>query len=504
MAINQDKIVTYGSLPYIIFFLACCFLGVLLFTIEPGVFFSGDAGLKYLVLRQFSNTGVYKTLDFAKPVWVHQVWSQGFYPFKPPFVYSIASGKMVSFPPAFQWINTLFYKLFGYSGIYIVPCASVVLLWAWFIILLRKVNLPSLVVAAGFFLLAFCSPLTVYGAIYWEHSLAALLLFAGVAYLVQQPSSYYRAFLTGLLAGSAVWLRPEAMVLCALLSLTVLYNYYRNRNAADLVFIFAEAIAVLGFFCFNNLEYGNILGAHSIQVLDQGGGSKLKEGLIHLTHINARLFVFFPAAVLFYALAVYLFIKKRPLMPVVVYQLTVIIVVFSLLTPFILPNAGGKQWGPRYFILLVPIMLTTLCLAVMHIPLTGFPLRRWRFLILLFVAYGLYLNVYKAAKTLRDDYAYRVSPGLRFLGKDSCNVLVVQNQYIAQEFATIFERKHVFLAETDTTFDQLQNKLRSVGITEILYMASSNENKSLANKFKNGGRDLLQVGDYFFGKYELR
>ena len=268
--------------------------------------------------------------------------------------------------------------------------------------------------------------------------------------------------------------------------------------------MFGVALIILSFFVFNKAEYGNILGAHSIQVMDQSTGAKLTEGFTHLTHINARLFIFFPAALIFYALVVYLYIKRRFSMPAVIYELTSIIILFSIITPFILPNAGGKQWGPRYFMLIVPAMITVISLALMHLPLSTIPLRKWRFVIILLLAYSVYLDVFKSAKTLRDDYAYRVSPGLQFLKSDPTNVVVVQNQFIAQEFAAVFEEKNVFLAEDETAFYKLQSKLRSAGISEIVYMAISNESKALPNMLENGGRNLHQVGDYFFGKYILR
>ena len=497
---TRHKLHTSLYLPLIVLFFACCFLATLVFTIRPDVFFSGDAGLKFLVIKQINSAGEYKSLNLQQPEWVLKIWQEGFYPFKEPFVYNTSQGKIISFPPAFQWLNAPLYKWFGYRGMYVIPCLSLVLLWCWFLDTLKRSGTSVAMICCGFFLMAFCSPLTVYAAVYWEHTLALLLVFAGIVFHVRQPVSFRQSIILGVIAGLSVWFRPEALVLSSLLAGMALYNYFDKKSIYPLFFILGFMAALIAFFVFNAVAYGSIFGAHGYQVLDQNAAfNDLSGNLIILTHVNVRFFIFFPVAGLFYILAGYLFLKK-PVMPAIVFQLTIIILIYSLITPFILPNAGGKQWGPRYFLPLIPLILVTLSLASIHLTLS----RKWLILLIPLIVYSIYLNVYEAGSTLQSDYTYRVTPGMNFLKKQAGDVVVVQNQYIAQEFAAAFDRKKFFLAENKTEFLQLIDKLRTVGILRVTYIDIDNKGTSLPDSTNQEKTVLKHIGDYFFMEYSLK
>lgn len=40
-----------------------------------------------------------------------------------------------------------------------------------------------------------------------------------------------------------------------------------------------------------------------------------------------------------------------------------IVIVFSLVTPFLLPNDGIVQWGAKYFLAIIPVTLVALFMA---------------------------------------------------------------------------------------------------------------------------------------------
>ena len=488
--------------PFIILLLACCFLAVLLLSIRQDVFYSGDAGLKYLVIKQFINTGEYKILNADQDIWVNRLWSEEYYPFKPPFVYDTPEGRMVAFPPFFQWLNAPFYNWFGYRGLYVVPALSLVLLWICFVRVLHEIRTRPFIIVIGTLLLAFCSPVTIYGAMYWEHCTALLLLFANIIYLVK-PCTNPQAVILGTLSGLSVWLRPEAIIFCGLFMLAAIYNFYRKKISIHLYFAFAVATVITGFFVFNRITYGSALGAHGYQLLNEGGViDQLAKGFTILTHTHARLIIYYPVAIFFYTMAALLFIKRPPL-PVAVHQLAIIALLFSIITPFILPNAGGKQWGPRYLLPLIPLMVTAMCIAIQNLPFEFFK-KKWRTAILvLIVGYGMYLNMFRAATSLREDYAFRVMPGLQFLQSDTCKVIVVQNQFISQEFAAMFTSRKMFLAETRERFAGLKVKLAEAGVSEIIYISAANENSPLLNRLHNGSSGLRKIGGYYFAKYVL-
>ncbi len=498
----RGKIIHHTILLHAIFFLGCSFLGTLLLTIKPDVFFSGDAGLKFLMIKQVGFGGGFMKLDTKQPLWVEQIWAEGFFPFKPPFVYTTNQGRIVSFPPLFQLINAVFFKAFGFPGLYVIPCLSIPALWAWFVFALRKFALSPIVIAAALFLLAFCSPVTLYGAVYWEHSLAIFLVFSGAAFIVVQPASFVNSIISGVLTGLSIWLRPEAMVFCGLLMLTVMYNFYQGKRMQNLLFVCAASVLIAVFFVFNQLVYGNMFGAHSYQVLNESSVNELKRYWNLLTHINLRLIIFFPVAVIFYFLAAYL-LARRPAVPPPVIQLSVIVICFLILTPLILPNAGGKQWGPRYFLPIIPVMLFTICASLPHLP--GISSRQKTVLpvMICFAAYSFFLNVYMAGKTLKEDYAYRVTPGLNFLKSRPANVIVVQNQYVAQEFAAIFTSMVVFLAENENSSRILGIKLKSAGISDFVYISFGTTSLLPVNDYYQRISEPQIKGNYRFVEYRL-
>ncbi|MEJ7766368.1 MAG: hypothetical protein WKF89_01055 [Chitinophagaceae bacterium] len=496
---TRRKIADSHYLPFVVLFIAYCWLVCLLLTVRPDVFFSGDAGIKFLIVGQINNGVGFKNLRLDHPGWVLDIWSQGFYPFKQPFIYDAPSGKTVAFPPAFQWLTAPFYRWFGYKGLYIIPSISLALLWAWFIVVIRQLTARPVIVACGLIIMAFCSPLTIYAAIYWEHTLAVLLVFSGLVFLLE-PVAAVKTAMLGLLTGLAAWFRPESMIMSGLICGIACYNYFVYRKFVNVIFILSVLLVVTSFFVFNKIFYGSLLGAHAHQLMDESGSTvSFSKSLNILFHINVKFLVFFPAAILFYALTLRLLIKK-PVVPSVIYQLLVVILLYSVITPFILPNAGGKQWGPRYFLPLIPFILAAIFLQVKILPLN----KVWLVAGALLVAYSAYLNVYLAATTLSRDYAQRVSPGMAFLTTQDCKVVVVQNQFIAQEFAAASGNRIFFLAEDNKHFQSLLDKLRLAGVACVIYMTSSRQESRLPNGFNNQRRELLKRGDYFFEQYSLQ
>jgi hypothetical protein len=369
--------------------------------------------------------------------------------------------------------------------------------------MLRRVGMNPCVASFALLILSLGSPLTIYGALYWEHTLSILLSFSAVVFCVTQPVSAKYALLLGLLSGLAVWFRPETMLLCLLFMATVLFKNSRKKDTRSIMFISAALAGLVSFFVFNAATYGNILGAHSYQLSNAvGPAAYFREKLIILLHINARLVIYFPVMLLFLALAGYMLIKK-PLSPLIS-QLTIIILLYAIITPFVLPNAGGKQWGPRYFLPLVPIVITSLALASGFFDTRKFMKPAWIWLLTLLIAYSIYLNVFKAHESLKNDYAFRVKPGLDFLNHQSCDVLIVQNQFIAQEFASVFATKKIFLAGNQPDFNRLCLLLKSAGVPRVIYMTSDSNNVIFSGNTANKMGEFKKMGGYYFKEYSLK
>jgi hypothetical protein len=238
---------------YLVALFSAVYLAFLASSAEPGVFFSSDGGIKYLVVKQLTEGHGFKYMYLPQPQWVHQIWAHGFFPFKPPFLYPSSDGYLFVFPPAFQIISAFFYAHFGDMGLLVIPILSTLFLWLSFILLLRRCDISPSRIAIGLFILVFCSPLTIYGATYWEHMTAILLLFFGLSFLVKPPSGPIAAIAMGLLSGLAAWFRPEAMMMNVLYGLALVGLFIKDRNRSTIWFLIGVALGVGSYLLFNKL-----------------------------------------------------------------------------------------------------------------------------------------------------------------------------------------------------------------------------------------------------------
>ena len=215
-----------------------------------------------------------------------------------------------------------------------------------------------------------------------------------------------------------------------------------------------------------------------------------------MTHINGTQFLFFPISVIVFA-AVFFRLLKKQAVPKPVCQLLILAVLFSVTAPFFLPNAGGKQWGPRYFLLLIPVVLTAAAIFANTLPVHGRLARKSAWLLVPVIIFSLYLNVYRAYGTLHDDYAFRVKPCLDFVRQDPCRVVVVQNQYIALELAAVFHTKDIFLAEDRQHYTVLQRLLKEAQVREVIFISRDKELLLPCSNGQSGSNSFRHVGDYY-------
>jgi hypothetical protein len=456
--------------------LAMAYLAYLTSTIPTGVFYSADGGVKYMTVKQLAEGHGFKYLYLSQPAWVRSVWQAGFFPLRPPFVYPSSGRYMYVYPPAYQLFNAFLYSRLGYPGLYLLPVLSTVLLWVFMALLLNRLGIAPARIALALFIMAFCSPLTIYGAMYWEHALATLLLFAGLAVIVCPPGGRWAGVALGLVSGLAIWLRPEAIILNFLYGLAAFVVYRRERKGVYLGFMACLLISVLSFFIFNQVEYGSIIGLHGHQLTDPydmddhlGPGKSFY--LLWMTNYKSiRSFGF---TLLLFPI-VYRLIKfakrddVRPVLP------GTIVLVFSLATPFILPNDGGRQWGERYFLPLIPIVIVMLFLTDRQ---WGILAGRFRIpvwvtgCVLLITAYSFYHNTFSGGvRNLGWAYGGRVRPTMERFEKEDGNVVVVSDPYMVYEMAFLFDRDYFFLASGDDSLRRLLPLLKANGVKKYTYI----------------------------------
>ncbi|HXD76912.1 MAG TPA: hypothetical protein VN616_03840 [Puia sp.] len=460
----------------LILVLACGYLAYLVSTIHLGIFYSADGGVKYMTVKQLAAGEGFKYVHLSQPSWVRSIWQAGFFPLRPPFVYPSPDGYMYVFPPAYQVVNAFLYAWLGYAGLYVIPIACTVLLWVLMALLLRRIGIRPGRIAIALFLLAFCSPLTMYGAMYWEHGPATLLLFAGLYFIARPPSRVAGAIALGLISGLAIWLRPEAIVLNFLYALAVIVLFRQERRPVYIAFLACLLASVVAFVGFNLAEYGSILGIHGQQLLDPGDMDDhlgLTKSLYNVAMTNYKSIRNFGFVLLLLPVAYRLCIGKgkadpRPGL------LAAVVLVFSLVTPLMMPNDGGRQWGVRYFLPLIPIVIVVLCLADRQWGILDgrYRLPRWlAAFVLLVTAYSFYHNSFSGGvRDLRWSYMRRVRPYLqRFEQKDG-NVVVVSDAYMVYELGYLFDRDYFFLAEGDDSLRRLLPLLKAKGVREYTYI----------------------------------
>ena len=138
------------------------------------------------------------------------------------------------------------------------------------------------------------------------------------------------------------------------------------------------------------------------------------------------------------------------------------------------PNDGGRQWGARYFLPLIPIVIVGLCLADKKWDL----FKMWKkpvwltTCIFLCLLYSFYHNTWRGGlNDLRWSYSQRIKPAYDSLGSKPGNVVVIFAPYQAYEMGYLFNKAYFFLAPGDDSLRKLLPLLKQQGIHEYTYVS---------------------------------
>src|SRR5580693_4058536 len=186
---------------YLVLLISLGYLIFLSFSIHEGIFYAGDQALKSLQVKQIAAGYGFKYLHLPQPAWVKAVWQAGYFPLKPPFFYPSPNGYLIVYPPLFQIITSFFYTWLGSAGLYVLPMLCTLMLLGWMVLLLKRSGVTPFNIALAVLIMVFCSPLMLYGVMFWEHLPAVLLLFAGLAFIVSPPSTLWASAALGLISG---------------------------------------------------------------------------------------------------------------------------------------------------------------------------------------------------------------------------------------------------------------------------------------------------------------
>ncbi len=484
------------------------YLFVLQGLTPQGAFFTGDLGLKALLSQALAAGNFHFDLQLPGPTWVRTLWDAGLYPYQEPFVYHLAGKYFITFPYIFPLVTAPFYAWFGYRGLYVIPSLAVLATWLAYIWTCRKSGLSASATALGLAFLIFGSSLTLYAALYWEHSLSICLAFSGLALLLPRKGaptvSAWAAAGAGVLTALAVWFRPEQIFLVLFLGLLSLYGLIKPRwgrwfdrysawlpdypGRAGRYYLAASAVSLLLYGLTNWLVYGSFFGAHAIQVISyQSPLARLQTALENLRIMTvgpAALFSYLP--VLLFPLAYVLFAWARPLeIPFnrkwsAWYGFSLAFVIgVALMVP---ASGGGKQWGPRFLLLLAP--LGSWIFACQLDPLWKETARRsaslrWAALgLMLFLGgLGILQNPLNGVRFITGTYT-QLQPALAALRSAPGSVIAIADQRIGQVLQPALPPDTVFLSVgTQKQLLQLSQALLAQRQDRFTFVCYSNDCK---------------------------
>ncbi len=467
----------------IILFMGICYVGLLLSFVDQEIAFSEDSGIKTLMVKQYQKGQFQSTLTLGAPHWVEQLWTQGLYPFRKPFVYDLPTGKTVVFPPLFQIISTPFFSLFGFKGLYIIPALSTILLWMLFIKVCNTLKLNEKITQLALIAFIFSSSLTIYSAIFWEHTLASLLCLCGLYYLIQASvksqtdnpiQNRTLALLFGIVTGLSLWLRPEALIiLIALLSWSAYWLVYARMKFIQF-FMYGIVLSITGFFIFNYCVFHNPLGLRSNQIVDQFNlMQRLKDGGYIFIVLCTKTILFDPFSLLIvFCLGITIrkqFYQFKASKTVSLEHLLIVSICFFYLSaPWLLPNTGGSNWGIRYALVCTPFIYVLAALLSNQIMVENLKVKPVIIISLLLVIAGTVKNTVMGSKMLFENYHGSKSSVLRYLTKEKPAVILITKSSHAGEFENMMPEAAFILVDTKESLQKFTDRPESNTVNSIL------------------------------------
>ncbi|MDJ0575564.1 MAG: dolichol-phosphate mannosyltransferase [Xenococcaceae cyanobacterium MO_234.B1] len=499
----------YLAFPLITILVGILFSLYLQRIVLDGVYFSGDGGLKALLAKQLSSGTLRFDLVIPQQSWIQDLWNDGLYPYDEPYVYNVAGKYYITFPYTFPLITAPFYAWFGERGLYIVPLVSCWIVWLFFYLDCIKLKLDKFLTSLGLTLLIFSSYLTIYSAMYWEHTLAVALCFAGLSlwciFGYPQGNSQTTAIISGILIGLSVWFRPEFLCMVAVITGVVVVTAtepllqktpikkiiplkeIRFLAKQKILFISSMFLTVGGFFLSNKLIYGYALGIHGIQVVEQPSLSdRLIKAWSNFSGMTLALPEYLPIInflllyLLLYLIQKVIFRKNKNTINfnfklVAIYLGCFLFIIgVSLLVPVGTAGliAGGKQWGVRFLLILVPItiLVTILEFKVIKLKTTKLTYNIALIILVALGIIGIYTNTVKGTQLLEKNNQV-IQPAVKFLQENNNKIVAISHEFVGQALEAATNRNKVFFTvPTESEIIKLSKALLLQQKTQFTYI----------------------------------
>jgi len=252
---------TTASLVGIILLIACVYVLILTTVVGPlNGFWSSDQGVK-LIQVQSLLLNKYQTNAAVYPGEVYD----------PQRTFSPLHGQYLErdrqsypmFSAAFALVTSVPFFLFGYPGLYIIPIVST-LLTLLVVAQIGKYFLGPAWLGFAIIVCGIASPLFFYSLVFWEHTLATLLVTLGLWQMViaLKTQRLYQMAVAGVCLGLSVWFRNEALLSIVGLGLALLIIRPQGFWRACWWLGCGAGIALLPLLAFNQLVYGAFVGPH--------------------------------------------------------------------------------------------------------------------------------------------------------------------------------------------------------------------------------------------------
>jgi hypothetical protein len=167
------------------------------------------------------------------------------------------------FSAQFAFASSIPFFLFGYPGLYIIPIVSTLCTLRAVATIGRSLLSPGWVLIS-ILLCGLTTPLFFYSLVFWEHTLATLLVTTALALLLlgMERKGALPLFIAGLFLGAAPWFRNETMLAIPAV-LFALVVVRRTGALQAMAWVAMGALLSVGILLvFNQSAYGSFVGPH--------------------------------------------------------------------------------------------------------------------------------------------------------------------------------------------------------------------------------------------------
>ncbi|MFZ1947956.1 MAG: hypothetical protein WAW06_10465, partial [bacterium] len=187
--------------------------------------------------------------------------------------------------PFFAAVSSVFFRLAGYPGLYVLPFAASLALLAAVARLVKEVGGGARAQVYAVLLAGLATPLWFYSATFWEHTaVMALLVWAVVAFVRFVATARLRqACVAAALTAFAAYFRAEVYAFSLALLAVLIFYAPRSKLRAALAFCCATAAALVPLWLFHWWALGSPAGHHLATLFESDP----------ISHLLARPKVFF-------------------------------------------------------------------------------------------------------------------------------------------------------------------------------------------------------------------